>query len=148
MKRIALTLTLVLAFATAAFAQQGPPPGAPPRPAGDPLATYLNLTADQKAVWEAAHEAFDATVQPLFEKQRTLQEAIGAALESKSSDACSIGAQMLAIRAIGDQIKAARDTFEAKRASVLTAEQKSKLEAFEAAAQFLRDHEGPPRPPR
>jgi Spy/CpxP family protein refolding chaperone len=148
MKRIALTLTLILTFATAAFAQQGPPPGGPPRPAGDPLATYLNLTADQKAVWEAAHATFDATVQPVFEKQRAAQEAIGAALESKSTDACSIGAQMLAIRAIGDQIKAAHDTFEAKRESVLTADQKSKFEAFEAAAQFLRDHEGPPRPPR
>jgi Spy/CpxP family protein refolding chaperone len=147
MKRIALTLTLVLAFATAAFAQPGPPPGAPPHPAGDPLATYLNLTADQKAAWEAAHEAFEAATQPLFEKQRAAHEQLGALLESKSNDACGIGAQMIAIRAIGDQIKAAHDAFEAKRESVLTADQKVKLEAFEAAAQFLRDREGPP-PPR
>jgi len=148
MKRIALLLTLILTFATVAFAQPAPPPGPPPRGAGDPLAAYLNLTADQKAAWEAAREAFETATQPLFEKQRAAQEALGALLEGKSTDACGIGTQMLAIRAIGDQIKAAHDAFEAKRESVLTADQKSKYEAFEAAAQFLHGPEGGPHPPR
>ncbi|MEA2572366.1 MAG: Heavy-metal resistance [Acidobacteriota bacterium] len=150
MKRIALILTLVLATATAAFTQQGPPPGGgPPRPAGpDPLIAYLNLTAEQKAAWEAARAAFETSTQPLFEKQREAQEQLGTLLEGKSTDSCAIGTQMIAIRTIGDQIKAAHDALDAKFEASLTAEQKSKYEAFEAAVQFLRDHEGPPRPPQ
>ena len=151
MKRIAVILALTLATATAAFTQQGPPPGggAPPRPAGpDPLVAYLNLTAEQKTAWDAARAAFETASQPLFEKQREAQEQLGTLLEGKSTDACAIGTQMIAIRTIGDQIKAAHDALDAKFETLLTADQKSKYEAFEAAVQFLRDHEGPPHPPQ
>jgi Spy/CpxP family protein refolding chaperone len=148
MKRIVLILTL--AIAGAAFAQQGPPPAGgppPPRQGGDQLAAYLNLTTEQKAAWEAARKEFETTAQPLFEKEREAHEALDAMLESKSTDACGIGTRMLAIRTIGDQIRAAHDAFNAKRQSVLTAEQKLKLEAFEAAAQMFRGREGAPPPP-
>jgi Spy/CpxP family protein refolding chaperone len=150
MKRIAVILALVLATATTGFTQQGPPPGGgPPRPAGpDPLVAYLNLTAEQKTAWDSARAAFETAAQPLFEKQREAQEQLGTLLDSKSADACAIGTQMIAIRTIGDQIKAAHDALDAKFESLLTADQKSKYEAFEAAVQFLRDHEGPPHPPQ
>jgi Spy/CpxP family protein refolding chaperone len=147
MKRTASILTFIVITAASLFAQ-GRPPGPPPGAlAGiDPLVAYLNLTADQKAAWDAARKEFDTAAQPLFDKQRDADEALHTALDAKSADACSIGTQMLAIRAIGDQIHAAHDALEAKLEAMLTADQKAKYEAFEAAAQLLRGPEGHPGP--
>jgi Spy/CpxP family protein refolding chaperone len=146
MKRIALILALALAASTSVFAQPGPPPGGGPRPGSDPLVTYLNLTEAQKSAWEAARTALEAAVQPLREKERAAHEALGALMEAKSTDACGIGAAMIAIRTVGDQIRALHEADDAKRLAVLTPEQKSKYDAFQAAVQFLRGQEGAGRP--
>ena len=44
-------------------------------------------------------------------------------------------------------MKAAHDRFEQKLASVLTPEQKAKLDSFHAAMRFMHEHQPPP-PPR
>src|SRR5262249_48277549 len=113
MKRIALISIIILSIAVAAAAQRGPGFGPPPPPPGqgadDPLATYLQLTSDQKAAWEAARKEAGDAMKPLFEKQRDLREQI-----EKATDACSIGALVLQERANGDQLKAAHEALDQK----------------------------------
>lgn len=135
MKKTTLTLLLTL-IAVPVFAQPRPMPQPGPggRPPGDAaLVNYLQLTTDQKSAWDAAHKDFGGSVQPLFDKQRAAHQQLDTALQSKSTDPCSLGTQLLAIHAIGDQIKAAHDALDQKLDSILTADQKARYEAFQAA---------------
>ena len=153
MKRISIIAIAVLLLACAVQAQghrpPGPPSGAPGGPAVGPgsndngLAEYLGLTADQKAAWQTNQQELRTAAQALHEQQRALHDALQTALES--GDATAVGTIMLQIRAIGDQLKAARDAAEAKFEALLTSEQISKYEAFQAALDFLRQR-GPGGP--
>lgn len=155
MKRVlVLTLSILFVFASALLAQnrrapgalRGPAgPGAPgmPRGSANPLADYLALTADQKAAWEAIRAETHETIEPLHEQG----QALAAQLES-TNDAVGIGNLVLQLRAVSSQIEAAREAGDAKFAATLSADQKVKFEAFEAASQFLhRRGPGPGGPP-
>jgi Spy/CpxP family protein refolding chaperone len=139
MKRTLLVLALTIASA-AALAQLAPPPPGPGRDPGAVLAQYLGLTSDQQTAWRAAHDDFRIATQPLHDQQQAAQKKVHDLLSSGSTDATAIGNAMLAVRAIEDQIKAAHDAMETKLEAGLTAEQKTKYEAFEAAAEVLRGH--------
>jgi Spy/CpxP family protein refolding chaperone len=142
MKRIIITIALLTLGTTIAIAQQprhmrpeGPPP--PPR-----LEQFLNLTTDQQTQVEALHQSLRTTVDPLFEAKRAEDEKLHAMLESPSPDPTAIGTQVLAIRAIDQQIKAAHEATEQKVSALLTADQRLKFEALIAMR-----HMGPPPPP-
>lgn len=148
MKRFSIVAMAVLLITTAAFAQ-GPGPGGPPPggPGGDPLAEYLALTNDQKTAWQTIQNELRASVSGLHDQQRTLHEQLATALDG--TDAAAIGTLMLRIRAIGDQIKAAQDAADNKFEALLTPDQRTKFEAFQAAVQFLsRRGPGGPGGPR
>jgi Spy/CpxP family protein refolding chaperone len=140
MKRALILIAIAAMTALSAAAQPGPPP--PPR--GDVLADYLQLTAAQKSAWQSARTAFETAVKPLHDQQRATHEQIEQALSGPSPDAAAIGKLVIAAHALGDQIKAAHDTLETTLQSVLTPEQKTKYDAFEAAQKFLQQHG--PRP--
>lgn len=155
MKRVlVLTLSILFVFASALLAQnrRGPGamrgPGAPgmPRSNANPLADYLGLTADQKAALEAIRAETHEIIEPLHEQG----QALAAQLES-TNDAAGIGNLVLQLRAVSSQIDAAREAGDAKFAATLSADQKVKFEAFEAASQFLHRRGpgpgGPPPPP-
>jgi len=155
MKRVlVLTLSILFVFASALLAQNRRAPGAMrgpgapgmPRGGANPLADYLGLTADQKAAWEAIRAETHEVIAPLHEQG----EALAAQLES-TNDAAGIGNLVLQLRALSSQIDAAREAGDAKFAATLTADQKVKFEAFEAASQFLHRRGpgpgGPPPPP-
>lgn len=142
MKRFTHT-ALFLLVATVAAAQPGPPPH-PPRGAGDPLASYLKLTAEQKTQWDAARQAFETSIQPLRDHIEATHEQIEKLMEAKSTDAAALGTLMIDIRNTHDQIKAKHDALDAQLETLLTAEQKTKFEAFLAA----RPPMPPPPPPR
>jgi len=145
MKRSLLAIAITLA-AAAAFAQPaGPPPGGPGRDPGAILGQYLGLTSDQQAAWRAAHDEFRTAAQSLHDQEQAAQKKVHDLLSSGSTDATAIGNAMLAAHAIGDQLKALHAQLEAKLTSVLTADQKTKYAAFEAAAEFLRSHGPGPR---
>ena len=131
MKRILVLITITLVAAVSALAAEGPGPR-PREERGAELGRYLNLTAEQRNVWDAAHAEFAAAAEPLFQKERGIMEQVEASLKSKS-DACGIGNNMLAAQAVRDQIHAAHETMTQKQTAVLTPEQKSKFEAFLAA---------------
>lgn len=71
MRRIVATAVLLLAVS--ALAQPAPPP---PRRGPDPLLASLNLTADQKAKWEAAHADFVKATQPLHDQIKAAHDAL------------------------------------------------------------------------
>lgn len=150
MKRLMVfTLSIVVVFASALLAQNRRAPGAMrgpgapglPRSGANPLAEYLGLTADQKAAWEAIRAETHEVIEPLHEQGQAL-----AALLESTNDAAGIGNLVLQLRAVSAQIDAAREAGDAKFAATLTADQKVKFEAFQAASQFLH-RRGPGGPP-
>lgn len=140
MKRLSITIALVTLVASIAIAQQprrmGPPP--PPR-----LNEFLNLTAAQETQIDALHESMRATIDPLFEQKRSAEEQLRALADSANPDPTAVGRQFLAMHAIDQQIKSAHDAMEQKVAALLTADQKVKFDAFNAARRMA----GPPPPP-
>jgi Spy/CpxP family protein refolding chaperone len=136
-------LMLVGTFATAQPGPGGPgngPAGGPP-PDGA-LVQFLALSEAQLASWKTFHEELKAAIDPLIEQQRAAQQQLQAALDATTPDPAAIGNAMLAIRAIGNQIRAAHDALDAKLKSVLSPEQVLKFDAFRAAQQAMQG----PRP--
>ena len=116
MKRIVpliLGTLLVASFAIAAPPPRGPA-GAngfgPPPPGAPALDEYLDLTESQKAAAQSIESDFRAQTESLHEQMRALQE----------------------------QLMAARKAADAKIEAILTSEQKAKFEAFIAAMELLR----------
>jgi len=97
------------------------------------LSGYLQLSSAQRTAWDSAKADFESSTEALFQKRHALMEQVESALKSKSNDACGIGSNMVAAQAIGDQIRAAKETLIQKQVSVLTPDQKTKYDAFVAA---------------
>lgn len=109
------------------------------------LARYLQLTPDQIASWQQIHKDTAAAIKPLAVNARGLVEQIDAAVNSASPDPASVGRLALALHSVRNQIKALRERSRSKLMAVLSAEQKTKFEAFEAAAAFLKNRHTPTR---
>jgi len=141
MKRIPFILALMTLTTSIAIAQQPRRmgPGGPPPPR---LNEFLNLTSAQETAIDALHESMRTTIDPLFEQKRAAEEQLRALADSASPDPATVGRQFLAVRAIDQQIRSAHDAMEQKVAALLTADQKVKFDAFNAAR-----HMGPPPPP-
>ena len=142
MKRALILITLVTLMAATAIAQ---PAGPPPPPRHDVLADYLQLTDAQRSTLQSAHSDFEATARSLHDQERAIHDQIEQALSSATPDPTAIGKLVIQCKSIRDQIKAAHDALEAKLESVLTADQKAKYAAFEAAREFLQQQEHGPR---
>jgi Spy/CpxP family protein refolding chaperone len=132
-------LIIVLAFG--AYAQHRPMPSGGPGFGGpgnsSALAEYLGLTTEQKTAWETIQSETRTTIEALHEQERTLHEQLRTALDAGSTDAAALGNLLIQIRAIDAQIKTAHDAADAKFEATLTADQKVKFAAFQAASQFL-----------
>ncbi len=154
MKRLFIVIIAAMALTASAFAQGragGPPhgimrtggPGFGGPPAGDPVADYLQLSADQKTAWATAHQEFGDSVQAIQDQIRAAHDQIKTLMDAKSTDAAAIGTLMIQVRTLNDQIKSAHDALDTKLKSILTADQAAKYAAFEAALDFLRQQQGP-----
>lgn len=123
---ISVAVIAILAIAATSAAQhQAPGPRV--------LAAYLQLTPDQIAAWKQIHTDTAAAIEPLATQARELRMQIAAA-----TDPSEIGKLTLSLRSVRDQIRTAREASKGKLIAVLTPEQKTKFEAFEAAAKSLR----------
>ncbi len=128
-------LAITLLAAGTAIAQM--PAQHPPRPAAI-LANYLQLTPDQVAAWKQVNTDTAAAVKPLAENARSIGKQLQTALQASSPDPAAVGKLAIAVHALRAQIKALRDSAKSERAAVLTADQKTKLDAFQAAMAFGR----------
>jgi Spy/CpxP family protein refolding chaperone len=153
MKRIIAIASIVLLTAAAgAQLRRGPGPmggpmggpmAGPGGPGGNPaLAEYLSLTTEQKAAWETIQSDLRTSGQALHEQERSLADQLESATE-----ATAIGNLVLQLRAIGTKLEAARASADARFSALLTADQKAKFAAFQAASEFLH-RRGPGGPPR
>ncbi len=143
MKRLVMGLMITAAAAGAAgpALAQGSPPGPPPI---ERIAAALGLSDEQKATWEAAGQTFRTTTAPLWEQSRALHTEIEGLLSQGNPDPAAVGQKMIALHALREQIRAARETMDSTVASVLTADQKSKFEALRAARPHGHFKGGPP----
>jgi len=146
MNRFVNAAIFLFAIGSLAFAQPGPPGPPPPMAKGDPLVSYLGLTAEQKTQWQTARQSFDEGIKPLRDHIDATHQQLEQLMDSKSTDAAAIGNLMIDIRNTHDQIKAKHDALDTTLESFLTADQKVKFEAFRAAQPPMPPH--PPHPPR
>ena len=147
MKRILIvTVAILLATAAAhhAVAQPHPGPGGEMRQHITAAEQYLNLSDAQKASWEAALSDVESQNAATMVKARTAQKALNEALSAASPDACTVGSLAIQAHAAMDSLKATHDTLVAKLASYLTPDQKTKFDAYVAAAMAQHREPGPP----
>lgn len=133
--RIAM-LTIAL---TTAMAAQRPGRGAfGPRgvPGIDDVKAHLSLTDAQvqslQQLQQQQREATRATREEIRAKAKALRESVAGG----SSDAAALGRQLLEIEALKKKIEQSLTTYRAQAAATLTADQKTKLAALDAAAKL------------
>ena len=148
--RLLTTATaLALGLATAAVAQPPEGRGFGRRGPGGPgdqgrIARYLDLSDDQRQQLEGFAQEMRTSIEPLMQQQRELRGQRRGALEAQ--DPCALGEAELASHALRTETKRARDAFKGNLQSILTDDQKRKLEMMEAARAARgrgRGHRGP-----
>jgi Spy/CpxP family protein refolding chaperone len=111
------------------------------------LASALSLTEAQKATATELEKALQTAAAPLLQQSRQQWAEIRALLDGANPDATEIGEKMIAAHATQTQIKALHDQFDAKLATILSAEQKAKLGELQQMRRGRElDHPGPPGP--
>jgi Spy/CpxP family protein refolding chaperone len=145
MRRLWITMMAAAVVATAGGTAiaQGPPPGGPP----PRIAAALGLTDQQKAVWASAFSTMRATAQSLDAQAKVIRAEIDALFAQGSPDPALLGQKMIAMHAVREQLHQARAAMESATTSVLTDEQKLKLDALKAARPPHGRRWGGPRPP-
>jgi Spy/CpxP family protein refolding chaperone len=144
MKKNILAITLLLTLVAAVAAAQPFAPNAAPGPrAAMVLGRFLELTPDQVAAWKQIHQDTAATIKPLAEKQAGLRKDLQTALQAATPDPTAVGKISIALHDVGEQIRTAREASQSKLRDTLTADQKVKYDAFEAAMKALRPRPGP-----
>jgi Spy/CpxP family protein refolding chaperone len=98
------------------------------------LARYLRLTPAQVEQQKALLEDLRETVEPLRQQQKPLQEDLRDALAAASPAACDVGAIVVEIDEIGDDIREAHVAFDAAFVKILTPEQLTRYNALKDAA--------------
>ena len=132
MRRLWITMMTAAVVATAGGAAmaQGAPHGGP-HP--HRMAAALGLTDQQKAVWDTAFSTMRATAQPLHAQAKAIRVEIDALFAQGNPDPALLGQKMIAMHAVREQLQQARVAMESTTTSVLTDEQKLKLDALKAA---------------
>ena len=119
-------------------------PGGPGGPGLGRLAEELGLSDEQKTQIEALRAKERESSRPLMEAARQAHEAFRAALEAEGADAATVGQAALAMNAAEKKVRAAHEAAFEEMKSLLTPEQRQKLE--EAHRNGPRRGPGGPRP--
>lgn len=136
-----------LAWSEVAATQERGPRGRPDGAPGGPppierMLDRLGLTQDQKAAVDAVHEKNQDAMRPLGEAARRAHEAFRKALDTESPDTNKVGQLAIAMHTAQKRFDAARKAEMEEIKSILTPEQRERLEQ---AAQRGPGH-GPGRP--
>jgi Spy/CpxP family protein refolding chaperone len=105
---------------------RGPGPGFGPAP--EQLAARLGLSDDQKAQWQAMREKGRDGMKPLFENARQAHKAFRRTLEAANPDPLAVGEAALAAHAAERKLHDAQQSAFEELKSILTPEQREKLE--------------------
>lgn len=107
-----------------------------------PPASYLDLTADQKAAVDKLRDETKAKVQPLFESQRSKRQELRGLLDGATPDPTAVGNLTIAMHETTQQIKSALDAARVSFEALLTPEQKTKYDNFRELRQDRRERRG------
>lgn len=106
----------------------------------DRIADLLDLTADQRAAFDAARtEALDAA-RPKMDRMRQLGDELRRMLDDGSTDAAQVGARVIEMHQLKGELRDARQSVESELSKLLTDEQRF---AFDALKEARRDGRGP-----
>ena len=101
------------------------------------VAEFLQLTPGQVSELGQLLQARQATLVPLFQTAQTLIQQLGALLNSGGNPA-QVGAIVIEIHALQQQMAQAQQAFLTQFTAILDAEQLQKLQAVQIAAQLQR----------
>lgn len=142
MKRIAL----VLCFAAGSMLAQPPvfgpgngngaAPGQLPANAFADVKAYLGLTDAQVTQLTQLLTQQRTAAQTLMDQIRTKEQALQTQLSQGSTNAAALGQLLIDIQALRKQVSGLQDTYRAQAVATLTADQKTKLAALDAAAKL------------
>ncbi|HEX3126320.1 MAG TPA: periplasmic heavy metal sensor [Thermoanaerobaculia bacterium] len=127
---IALLTLLAIPFVANAAADKGPRNPADILHNARALAKYLKLTPAQIETTKGLLEDLHATTKPLYDQIEPLETQLHSQLDAASPDACAVGATVVKIDALRDQIRDARQDFDAAFSAILTPAQLAKYEAL------------------
>lgn len=130
MRKLILT-TMILALAVPVFAQQGGAEG--PRPI-EVVSRFLQLTPDQVNQWNVLLTTREAAVEPLQRQIVEAERQIGELLKGDNPDPAAVGALVITIKQLREQIAAANDAYVEGFEALLTTEQADKLAFIRKAA--------------
>jgi Spy/CpxP family protein refolding chaperone len=145
MKRRLLTATTLLALLAVPFlaeAARGPRNPAEILHNARALAKYLKLTPAQAATTKGLLEDLHATTKPLYDQIEPLETQLRAQLDAASPEACTVGATVVKIDAVRDQLRDARQDFDDAFSAILTPEQLARYEALKDLVKANEDEEG------
>jgi Spy/CpxP family protein refolding chaperone len=108
------------------------------------MAKALDLTADQTAAAKKLHAELLAKAQPLMTQHHQQMDEIKTLLDGASPDATEIGQKMITAHATGQQLKTLHEDFMTRFSTLLTADQKTKLEQMKQAHHDHAPFDGPP----
>lgn len=105
------------------------------------LAKYLKLTPAQIETTKGLLEDLRATTKPLYDQIEPLETQLRSQLDAASPDACTVGATVVKINGLRDQIRDARQDFDAAFSAILTPAQLAKYEALKDLLKPGQDEE-------
>ena len=108
------------------------------------MAKALNLTADQTAAAKKLHAELLAKAQPLMTQHHQQMDEIKTLLDGANPDATEIGQKMITAHATGQQLKSLHEDFMTRFSTLLTADQKTKLEQMKQTHHDHAPFDGPP----
>jgi Spy/CpxP family protein refolding chaperone len=108
------------------------------------MAKALDLTADQTAAAKKLHAELLAKAQPLMTQHHQQMDEIKTLLNGTSPDATEIGQKMITAHATGQQLKTLHEDFMTRFSTLLTADQKTKLEQMKQSHHDHAPFDGPP----
>lgn len=139
MRRRLLAATALTALLAAPFvAQAAPGRGNPGDILRNPraLARFLKLTPAQVETQKQLLADLRDTTKPLHDQLKPLHEQLRDQLDAAGPDACAVGATMVQIDGVRDQIREALEDFDESFSAILTPEQLAKYEALKDAARI------------
>jgi len=102
------------------------------------LGKYLQLSPSQQTAWDRAHDEYRNATRALTDKRTALGTQGEAAIKQRSPDACAIGRIMISMQSIGDQLRGEETAFQQKVTSLMSAEQRTKYDAFRAGQDLVK----------